>query len=139
MQFSKITITPFTQSELWCEEHEGELQHLSCQPAQSPDLNIIEPLWSVLEISMRNRFRPQTSLKQHEGVLQEEWYKIPLETAQNESIPRTILSILETEVVQHHDNKELCTVFVVFPLFCPTPVCEELKRCKCHCFFFSEN
>jgi hypothetical protein len=30
------------------------------------------------------------SLKQHEDVLQEEWYKIPLETVQNlyESIPR---------------------------------------------------
>jgi hypothetical protein len=29
------------------EEHEGELQHLPCA-AQSPDWNIIEPLWSVL-------------------------------------------------------------------------------------------
>jgi hypothetical protein len=25
------------------------------------------------------------------------------------------------QVVEHHINKEMCTVFVVFPLFCPTP------------------
>jgi hypothetical protein len=30
----------------WFKEHEGELQHLPC-PAGSPDLNIVEPLWSV--------------------------------------------------------------------------------------------
>jgi hypothetical protein len=30
----------------WFDEHEGELQRLPC-PAQSPDLNITEPLWSV--------------------------------------------------------------------------------------------
>jgi hypothetical protein len=42
-------------------------------------LNIIEPLWSVLEARVRNRFPPPTSLKQLEDVLQEEWYKILLE------------------------------------------------------------
>jgi hypothetical protein len=49
----------------WFEEHEGELQHLPC-PAQSPDLNIIEPLWSVLESRVRNRFPPPTSPKKFE-------------------------------------------------------------------------
>jgi hypothetical protein len=39
--------------QLWFEEHEGELQHLPW-PAQSPDLNVIEPLWSVLETGVRN-------------------------------------------------------------------------------------
>jgi hypothetical protein len=46
----------------WFEEHEGELQHLPW-PAQSPDLNIIETLWSPLDARMRNRFPPPTFLK----------------------------------------------------------------------------
>jgi hypothetical protein len=69
---------------------------------------------------MRNRFPPATSLKQLEDVLQEEWHKIPLQTVQNlyKSIPRRISSYM----VQHHINKEMFTVSVVFPLFFPTPV-----------------
>jgi hypothetical protein len=57
------------------EEHEGELQHLPW-PAQSPHLNITEPLWSVLETGVGKRFPPPASLKQPEDVLQEDWYKI---------------------------------------------------------------
>ena len=55
--------------QLWFQEHEDTLQHLPW-PAQSPDLNIIEPLWSVLDSRMRSRFPPQSSLKQQD-VLQE--------------------------------------------------------------------
>jgi hypothetical protein len=43
---ASIHITGTVQS--WFEEDEGELQHLPWL-AQSPDLNITEPLWSVLE------------------------------------------------------------------------------------------
>ena len=53
---------PIVQS--WFEQHEDALQHLLCL-AQSPTLNIIESLWSVLESSMRSRF-PPLSLKQLE-------------------------------------------------------------------------
>jgi transposase len=56
----------------WFEEHESELQHLPW-PAKSPDLNIIEPLWSVLEIRLRNRFPSPSTLKQLEVVIHEEW------------------------------------------------------------------
>jgi hypothetical protein len=66
----------------WFEEHEGELQQLPWH-ALSPGLNIIEPLCSVLKTRIGNRFPPPTSLKQLEDVLQEEWYKILLETVQN--------------------------------------------------------
>jgi hypothetical protein len=78
-----------TQS--WFEEHEGELQHLPW-PAQSPDLNIIEPLWSVLDTKMRHRFPPSKFLKQIEGVLQEEWYKMSLEIVQNVTGPLCCIS-----------------------------------------------
>jgi hypothetical protein len=57
--------------QLWFEEHEGELQRLPW-PAKLPDLNITEPLWTVLETRARNGLQPPTPLKQHEGVLQEE-------------------------------------------------------------------
>jgi hypothetical protein len=62
-------------------------------------LNITEPLWSVLETTLRNIFPPPTSLKQLEDVLQQEWYKIPLESVKNlyESIPRRIAAVLKAK------------------------------------------
>jgi hypothetical protein len=91
-----IHTTGIVQS--WFDEHEGELQHLPWS-AQSPDLNITEPLCSVLETRARNRFPPPTSVKQLEEVLQVDWYKIPLETVQNlyESIPRRTAAVLKTK------------------------------------------
>jgi hypothetical protein len=80
------------------EEHEGELHHLPWL-AHSPDLNIIEPLWSVLKTRVRNRFPPPNSLKKLEDGLQVEWHKIPLETVQNlyESVPRRTVSALRAK------------------------------------------
>jgi hypothetical protein len=49
----------------WFEEREGELQNF-LWPAQSPHFNLIEPLWSILETTVRNSFPPPTSLKQLE-------------------------------------------------------------------------
>jgi hypothetical protein len=62
-------------------------------------LNVDEPLWSVLETTVRNRFPPPTSLKQPQGVLQEEWCKIPLETVQNvyKLIPRRTAAVLKAK------------------------------------------
>ncbi|PNF24448.1 hypothetical protein B7P43_G09689 [Cryptotermes secundus] len=85
MQFSKMTVSPFTQLELFSLGLKGmkvNFQHFSW-PAQSPALNLTERLWSVLDTRVRNRFPPPTSLEQLEDVLQEEWYKIPLEALQN--------------------------------------------------------
>jgi hypothetical protein len=53
-----------------------------------------------LETRVRNRFPRSTALKQLEDILQEEWYKIPLQTTHNlyESIPRRIAAVLEAKV-----------------------------------------
>jgi hypothetical protein len=69
---------------------------------------------------MWNKFPSPTSLKQLEGVLQEEWYRIQLKIVQNlyEPIPRSIAAVLKANCVQHHTDKEMCTVSVVLPLFC---------------------
>jgi transposase len=85
MQFSKTTVSPIYTAETvqsWFEEYAGELQRLPC-PLESPDLNIFESLWSVLETRLRNRFPLPKSVKQLEEVLQEEWYTISLENVQN--------------------------------------------------------
>jgi hypothetical protein len=84
--------------QLWFEEHEGEFQRLPC-PAQLPDLNIIEPLWSILETRVRNRFPTPTSIKQLEDVLQEVWYKISLQTVQNlyDFVPKRTTDVLQAK------------------------------------------
>jgi len=78
------------------EEHQNIIKHLPW-PAQSPDLNIIQPLWGVLEQRIRNRFPSPTSLKQLADALVQEWDNIPLETIQTlyESIPRRIAAVLK--------------------------------------------
>jgi hypothetical protein len=58
----------------WFVEHEDELQHLTWK-AQTLHLDTTEPLWSVLETRMRNRFPLPTSLEQVEHVLQKETFK----------------------------------------------------------------
>ena len=58
---SPIHTTRSVQS--WFDEHGDALQHLPW-PAQSPNLNITELLWSVLESRLKSRFPPPSFLKQ---------------------------------------------------------------------------
>ena len=55
----------------WHEEHCNEVEHL-VWPAQSPDLNNIKHLWSVLKTQVGHRFSLPLSLKELEGILTEE-------------------------------------------------------------------
>jgi hypothetical protein len=125
MQFYKMIMSPFTQLELLSHGLKGREVNFNIFPGQH-NHQICTSLnhWSVLETRVRNRFPPPTSLQQLEHVLQEEWYKIPLQTVQNlyESIPRRTANELKAKVAQHHINKEMGITSVVFPLFCSTPV-----------------
>jgi hypothetical protein len=82
----------------WLEKHENAPQHLPW-PAESPDFNITEPPWSVLESRLRSRLPPPSSLKQLKDVLHKEWYNIPLEAIQNshKSIPRRIQTYITSK------------------------------------------
>ena len=60
----------------WFDVYEASLQHLSW-PAQSPDLNIIESMWSIWQSGLRSRVPPAWSLNQPD-VLHEQWYSIAL-------------------------------------------------------------
>ncbi|GBN61374.1 hypothetical protein AVEN_31158-1 [Araneus ventricosus] len=79
----------------WFFGHEDELRHLPWPP-QSPDLNIIEPLWSTLERKVRKVYPPPSLLSELTTVLQEEWHKIPLENIQklHLSIPKRLQAVL---------------------------------------------
>jgi len=68
--------------------------HFNILLAQLPNLNVIEPLCSVLESRVTGRFPP--SFKQ----LEDKWYIIPLETIHNlhEFIPRRVQAVLQANV-----------------------------------------
>ena len=52
----------------WYEKHQSELERMEWPP-QSPDINIIEHLWCVLERQARNRYPPSSTVKELEMVL----------------------------------------------------------------------
>ena len=75
---SKMTMLRYIHAVKNCyEEHESELEHMEW-PLQSPDLNIIEHLWCVLERQVRNRYSPPSCLKELKHVLMDACPKIPL-------------------------------------------------------------
>ena len=66
-------------------------------PAQSPDLNIIEPLWKIMKENVAKR-KPK-NLDEVWEYCQDEWEKIPTEKIQvlYESLPKRIRAVLDTK------------------------------------------
>jgi hypothetical protein len=74
----------------WFEEHGDALQQLPW-PEQSPELNIVEPLWSIFDSRVKSRI-PAPFISHQ--LKEEERHNIPIETIQNlyETIPGMIQS-----------------------------------------------
>lgn len=69
--------------------------HVMKPPAQSPDLNVIENLWAILDTNIRKRhISNKNDLK---TALIEEWAKIPSETTKKlvESIPNRLKMVIK--------------------------------------------
>ncbi|GFX85428.1 transposable element Tcb2 transposase [Trichonephila clavipes] len=66
-------------------------------PPQSPDLNVIENLWSHLERSVQKH--QITSKEQLKSVLQEEWLNIAPETTRHlvELMPRRLETVISAK------------------------------------------
>ena len=125
IKFLKMTIRPYTHScvQSWFEEHEDALQHL-LWPGKSPDLNIIEPMWSVLQSTGRRRFHLPSSLKQPEDVLHEEWYSIPLETIQLVRFySKKYTRCIAGKCLRNSVLKRNVYLSQLLPSICPSPVC----------------
>jgi transposase len=80
----------------WCEDHNIELLDW---PAQSPDLNPIEHLWSHLKRQLNeDKFKP-TSMHELKRRIDEEWGKITPEVCRKlvDSMPRRIAEVIKAK------------------------------------------
>ncbi|GFX86850.1 transposable element Tcb1 transposase [Trichonephila clavipes] len=90
---------------MWCLFHCKQQLHTP----QSPDINVIEHLWTTLETAVqKHQIRNKAHLKQ---VLQEEWDKISPDTTKKlvESVPRHLGDIIKAK---GHMQPNIDTVFV---------------------------
>jgi transposase len=80
----------------WFEDHGYDVM---LWPAQSPDLNPIEHLWSHLKRRLADYEAPPKGILELWERVQEEWNKIPAEVCQNliESMPRRVEAVLKAK------------------------------------------
>ena len=79
----------------WLQEHSSEFKHLR-QPPNSPDMNIIEHIWDVLQLAVRQRSPLPRILTDLWRALQDAWSQFPPALLQTlaESIPCRVAALL---------------------------------------------
>uniref|UniRef100_A0A3Q1K3H4 Uncharacterized protein n=1 Tax=Anabas testudineus TaxID=64144 RepID=A0A3Q1K3H4_ANATE len=82
----------------WFEEHDKELQMLPW-PSNSPDLNLIDHLWDMLETQVQSVEAPPCSLQDLKDMLLTFWCQIPEDTFRGlvESMPQRVRAVLAAE------------------------------------------
>jgi transposase len=75
-------------------------------PAQSPDINPIENLWSYIEVKIRKRTSQPSSITQLETWVKEEWDAVPINYYRNliKSMPHRVQAVLAANGVQLNIN-----------------------------------
>jgi len=65
-------------------------------PAQSPDINPIENLWSYIEVKIRQRDSQPSSVTQLEQWVKEEWDAVPVNYYRNliKSMPHRVQAVI---------------------------------------------
>ncbi len=82
----------------WFEEHYKELKVLTWPP-NSPELNLIEHLWDVLEKQVRSMQAPPCNLQDLKDLLLMSWCQIAHDTFRGlvESMPRRVRAVLAAQ------------------------------------------
>lgn len=64
--------------ETWFNEHDDYIRNLHRPATLSPDLNIIDPMWDILENKVRGKFPLPATVKELASALVEEWNKFDI-------------------------------------------------------------
>ena len=83
----------------WLQDNEIQFWGKDEWPPNSPDLNPIENLWSILQESMQKEKSPPKDVDGLTKLLKKSWRNIPLETLENlvNSMPHRVKAVIEAE------------------------------------------
>ena len=83
----------------WLQDNEIQFWGKDEWPPNSPDLNPIENLWSILQESMQKEKSPPKDVDGLTKLLKKSWRNIPLETLENlvNSMPHRVKAVIEAK------------------------------------------